>query len=70
MTAGSNSFPLPDLHEKLAKRLSDLLDKETLTAGELKEVREFLKDNGISATSMPGSPVDKVAKKLPPFPVD
>lgn len=33
----------------------------------LKEIREFLKDNGIDSEPLEGSPVDSVAKKLTHF---
>jgi hypothetical protein len=33
----------------------------------LKEIREFLKDNGIDSEPLEGTPVDSVAKKLTQF---
>ena len=33
----------------------------------LKEIREFLKDNGVDSEPMDGTPVDSVAKKLTQF---
>lgn len=37
------------------------------TAAVLKEVREFLKDNGIDSEPIEGGPVESVAKKLKQF---
>lgn len=63
---------LGDLHELLASVLSAELQR-ALAAGEapdariMKEVREFLKDNGIDSTGEPGTVAADLLRTAVPF---
>jgi hypothetical protein len=56
---------LTQVHEKMAGKMLELLDSPELTAAQMKEIREFLKDNGIDCDAKPGTPVAALAGKLP-----
>lgn len=55
---------LGELHGKLASEFTKLLTGGA-TAAELNVIRQFLKDNGINATPVAGSPLDKLKNSLP-----
>ena len=56
---------LSNLHANLAGHLSSLLDSGEATVADLNVIRQFLKDNQITATATEGSAVDDLAKALP-----
>ena len=74
---------LGDLHTALATHLSDVIrnGEEKVTedgvvvrvkpgAATLNVIRQFLKDNGIEAESLPGTPINRLATNLPSFDED
>lgn len=52
------------MHRKLAEVLTGMISPD-MNASLVKEIREFLKDNGIDAIATEGSPLLKLAGKLP-----
>jgi hypothetical protein len=64
MAAASKSA-LEDLHSALAKKLLEIVNSGEMTASLAKEIREFLKDNGIEAVATPGSPTADLADNFP-----
>lgn len=56
---------LADLHAGLAVHLKEKLDEGIITAGELNILRQFLKDNQISAQPVEGTPFGDLVSSLP-----
>lgn len=56
---------LADLHAGLAVHLKDKLDEGIITTGELNILRQFLKDNAISAVPVEGTPFGDLVSALP-----
>lgn len=56
---------LADLHASLAQHLKEKLDEGVITAGELNTLRQFLKDNQISAQPVEGTPFGDLVSSLP-----
>ena len=56
---------LADLHAGLALHLQEKLQDGTITAGELNILRQFLKDNQISAQPVEGTPFGDLVSSLP-----
>lgn len=56
---------LADLHAGLAVHLKEKLDEGIITAGELNILRQFLKDNAISAQPVEGTPFGDLVSSLP-----
>ena len=56
---------LSELHEGLAQHLKEKLDEGTISTSELNVLRQFLKDNQISAQPAEGTPFGGLAKALP-----
>ena len=56
---------LSSLHANLAGHLASLLDSGEATVADLNVIRQFLKDNQITATATEGSAIDDLAKALP-----
>ena len=56
---------LADLHASLAEHLKYKLDEGIITAGELNILRQFLKDNQISAQPVEGTPFGDLVSSLP-----
>lgn len=56
---------LADLHAGLAVHLKEKLDEGVITAGELNILRQFLKDNAISAQPVEGTPFGDLVSSLP-----
>ena len=56
---------LKELHAVLAEKLLEKVQDPDCTAGFLNVARQFLRDNGIDAVPVEGSPLDKLAKELP-----
>lgn len=56
---------LADLHADLAQHLKNKLDDGTITTGELNILRQFLKDNQISAQPVEGTPFGDLVSSLP-----
>lgn len=73
MTGKAAEELLNQLHGSLAAHLLDQIKSaqgagEPLPASLVKEIREFLKDNGVESLPQPGSPVGRLldeAKSLP-----
>ncbi|MBB6185770.1 hypothetical protein [Rhodanobacter sp. MP7CTX1] len=65
---------LEALHSAIANKLTDTIESmDTDTKGLaaiLNVARQFVKDNGIEAVIVPGSPAGKLADKLKEFPFD
>ena len=59
------SEKLSKLHDLLASRLTDIVQKEEVTASELNVVRQFLKDNGIDSIPAEHSPLGDLLVALP-----
>tara|TARA_B100001094_G_scaffold296843_1_gene319379 strand:- start:5538 stop:5768 length:231 start_codon:yes stop_codon:yes gene_type:complete len=56
---------LADLHEGLAEHLKYKLDDGTISVSELNVLRQFLKDNQVSAQPVEGTPFGDLAAQLP-----
>lgn len=56
---------LADLHAGLAMHLKEKLEEGTITSGELNVLRQFLKDNQISAQPVEGTPFGDLVSALP-----
>lgn len=56
---------LSQLHNDLAYHLKSKLDDGSITANELSILRQFLKDNQISAQPVEGTPFGDLAASLP-----
>ena len=56
---------LSELHEGLAEHLKCKLDEGTISVSELNVLRQFLKDNQISAQPVEGTPFGDLAAQLP-----
>ena len=56
---------LADLHLGLALLLKEKLDDGTITTSELNVLRQFLKDNQISAQPVEGTPFGDLVSSLP-----
>lgn len=56
---------LSDLHADLALHLKGKLDDGSITASELNILRQFLKDNQVSAQPAEGSPFGDLVSSLP-----
>jgi len=56
---------LSDLHAGLVHLLKERLDDGTISGSELNVLRQFLKDNQISATPVEGTPFGDLVSKLP-----
>ena len=56
---------LADLHAGLAVHLKDRLEEGIITTGELNILRQFLKDNQISAQPVEGTPFGDLVSSLP-----
>ena len=63
--AGDLQELLSDLHANLAQHLKDKLDEGTINTSELNVLRQFLKDNQVSAQPAEGTPFGDLAKALP-----
>jgi len=62
------------IHGKLAKVFIEALDvidpAERGAAAVLNVIRQFVKDNGVDAIPVPGSPLGNLADKVAEFPFD
>lgn len=67
MTKKATDEDFNALHRGLAEVLSKRIKDGTATAADLSVARQFLKDNGIQAVPVPGSPVRNLADDLPTF---
>lgn len=56
---------LASLHTGLAVLLKERLDDGTISAAELNVLRQFLKDNAISAVPVENTPFGDLVSKLP-----
>lgn len=56
---------LSDLHADLAWHLKSKLDEGSISAAELSILRQFLKDNGISAQPVAGTSFGDLVASLP-----
>ena len=56
---------LSSLHSRLASVLTDLLDSGEASTADLNVIRQFLKDNQITAQPAEGSAISDLAKALP-----
>lgn len=71
MSSAASKAALEQLHTKVAEALSEAL-KTTGEGGPsaaiLNVARQFLKDNGIDAPALPGTPTGAVAEKMKDYP--
>jgi hypothetical protein len=56
---------LADLHDGLARHLKEKLQEGIITTGELNILRQFLKDNAISAQPAEGTPFGDLVAAVP-----
>jgi len=59
------SEKLKQLHEKLCEVLLEKINNPDVTASELNVARQLLKDNGIDAVPVEGSPLQSLIDELP-----
>lgn len=57
MSDKASTPELNELHKLLAQKLAEKIRSGDYTAADLSVARQFLKDNGIEALNVPGSPV-------------
>lgn len=55
------------LHQTLAENLLARIQDPEAKSSDLNVARQFLKDNGIDALPVEGSPLDDIVKTLPDF---
>ncbi len=65
MAAHDINEQLADLHMGLALLLQQKMEDGTITTGELNILRQFLKDNQISAQPVEGTPFGDLVASLP-----
>ena len=56
---------LKQLHEELVKGILEKIKSPDVTASELNVARQLLKDNGIDAVPVEGSPLQSLIDELP-----
>ena len=56
---------LKELHSVLAEKLLEKVKDPDCKSADMNVARQFLRDNGIDAVPVEGSPLDKLAKELP-----
>ena len=56
---------LSDLHSNLASALGDILSSGEATTADMNVIRQFLKDNQITAQPVEDTPFGDLAKSLP-----
>ena len=56
---------LKELHEVLAEKLLEKVKDPDAKSSDLNVARQFLRDNGIDAVPVEGSPLQKLADELP-----
>ena len=56
---------LADLHAGLAMHLKEKLEEGTISGSELNVLRQFLKDNQVSAQPVEGTPFGDLVSSLP-----
>ena len=56
---------LSDLHSSLASALSEILNSGMASTADLNVIRQFLKDNQVSAQPVEDTPFGDLAKSLP-----
>ena len=56
---------LKELHAVLAEKLLKLVKDPECKSSDLNVARQFLRDNGIDAVPVEGSPLQKLADELP-----
>jgi hypothetical protein len=56
---------LSDLHANLASALGDILNSGEATTADMNVIRQFLKDNQITAQPVEDTPFGDLAKSLP-----
>lgn len=69
----ASTTELDALHKLIADKLADKLRSGDFTAADLNVARQFLKDNGIEAQAVPGTPLDSLRKTVAdglPFPTE
>ena len=59
------SEKLKQLHEELVKVILEKIKSPDVTASELNVARQLLKDNGIDAVPVEGSPLQSLIDELP-----
>ena len=59
------SEKLKELHEELVKVILEKIKSPDVTASELNVARQLLKDNGIDAVPVEGSPLQSLIYELP-----
>ena len=62
---GDINDALADLHEQLAFHLKTKLEDGTISPSELSVLRQFLKDNQISAQPVAGTPFGDLVASIP-----
>jgi len=55
---------LNGLHATLARKLMERIESGEATAADLNVARAFLKDNGIEAAAVPGSPLSQLGRSV------
>jgi hypothetical protein len=65
VSGGRNDTRLEDLFDKLVDRMAAELDKEEVSPGLLKEIRQLLLDNDIKQLPRPTNPMGNLVAKLP-----
>jgi len=74
VSRGASLDTIASIHNKLAKVFDEALDvidvREKGAAALVNVIRQFVKDNDVSASAVPGSPLGRVAEKLTQYPFD
>ena len=63
----TNADMMALLHQTLAENLLARIQDPEAKSSDLNVARQFLKDNGIDALPVEGSPLDDIVKTLPDF---
>lgn len=67
MTKKATDAQFNELHGEIATELTKRIKNGTATAADIAVAVKFLKDNGITASPVPKSPVGNLAEELPYF---
>ncbi|WP_445392385.1 hypothetical protein ACUDTL_16875 [Stenotrophomonas pavanii] len=74
MSRAASIDKIAAVHSKLAEVFEEALDNidpnEKGAAALLNVIRQFVKDNDVSAVAAPGSPMGRVADKMTQYPFD
>lgn len=67
MSSKASTDAMASLHNEVAKQLLERVKSGAASAADISNAIKFLKDNGIEADAVPGSPTESLARQFPSF---